>query len=94
MAAGCAVIASRIGQVDGLIEHEVSGLLCSPGDPLELAGALWRVRCEPALRDRLGQAARAKVRRAHTWDATVRSILQLAGMTPDDRLVPAIGAAS
>src|SRR5262249_5980169 len=27
MAAGCAVVASRIGQLDGLIEHEVSGLL-------------------------------------------------------------------
>jgi glycosyltransferase involved in cell wall biosynthesis len=94
MAAGCAVVASRIGQLDGLIEHEVSGLLCSPGDPLELAGALRRLRCDPALRHRLGQAARAKVRQAHTWDATVRRILQLAGMAPDDGLVLAIGAAS
>jgi glycosyltransferase involved in cell wall biosynthesis len=94
MAAGCAVVASRIGQLDGLIEHEVSGLLCAPGDPRELAGSLRRLRCDPALRDRLGQAARAKVRQAHTWDATVRRILQLTGMAPDDGLVLAIGAVS
>jgi glycosyltransferase involved in cell wall biosynthesis len=94
MAAGCAVVASRIGQLDGLIEHEVSGLLCPPGDPRELAGALLRLRSEPALRGRLGRAARAKVRQAHTWEATVRRILQLAGMAPDYDSVRAIGAAS
>jgi glycosyltransferase involved in cell wall biosynthesis len=94
MAAGCAVVASRIGQLDGLIEHEVSGLLCAPGDPLELARALLRLRSEPALCDRLGHAARARVRQAHTWDATVRRILHLAGMVPEDGLVPAMGAAS
>jgi glycosyltransferase involved in cell wall biosynthesis len=94
MAAGCAVVASRIGQLDGLIEHEVSGLLCAPGDPLELAGALLRLRGEPALRDRLGQAARAKVRRKHTWDATVQRILQLAGIATDEGLPLAIGTAS
>jgi glycosyltransferase involved in cell wall biosynthesis len=94
MAAGCAVVASRIGQLDGLIEHEVSGLLCAPGDPLELAGALLRLRREPSLRDRLARAARAKVRQAHTWEASVRNILRLAGIAPEDGLVGAIGAAS
>jgi glycosyltransferase involved in cell wall biosynthesis len=94
MAAGCAVVASRIGQLDGLIEHEVSGLLCTPGDPVELAGALLRLRSEPRLRDRLGRTARAKVRQAHTWDATVRRVLGLAGMAPDDAFVTAMGAAS
>jgi glycosyltransferase involved in cell wall biosynthesis len=94
MAAGCAVVASRIGQLDGLIEHEVSGLLCVPDDPLELAEALLRLRREPSLRDRLAHAARAKVRQAHTWEATVRRILRLAGIAPEDGLVPAVGAAS
>jgi glycosyltransferase involved in cell wall biosynthesis len=94
MAAGCAIVASRIGQLDGLIEHGVSGLLCSPGDPHELAGALLQLRSEPSLRDRLGQAARAKVRQAHTWDATTRRILQLAGTAHDSGLITAIGAGS
>jgi glycosyltransferase involved in cell wall biosynthesis len=93
MAAGCAIVASRIGQLDGLIEHEVSGLLCTPDDPVQLAGALLRLRSEPSLRNRLGQAARAKVRQKHTWDATVQRILQLAGMAPDEGMAPVIGAA-
>jgi glycosyltransferase involved in cell wall biosynthesis len=94
MAAGRAVVASRIGQLDGLIEHEVSGLLCSPGDPVELAEALLRLRREPALRDRLGRAARAKVRRTYTWNSTVRRILQVAGIVPMPGWIPATGAAS
>ena len=80
--------------LDGLIEHEVSGLLCAPGDPGELAAALLRLRSDPALGQRLGQAARVRVRQRHTWDASVRRILQLAGMAPDDGLVLAFGAAS
>src|SRR5262249_9682018 len=94
MAAGRAVVASRIGQLDGLIEHEVSGLLCTAGDHLDLAEALLRLHREPALRDRLAQAARAKVQQAHTWEAIVRRILQFAGTAPDHGMVPAIGAVS
>jgi glycosyltransferase involved in cell wall biosynthesis len=82
MAAGCAVVASRIGQLKGVLEHEVSGLLCDPGDAAELAGALLRLRREPDLRDRIGKAARLKVRQVHTWEATVRRLLQLAGIAP------------
>jgi glycosyltransferase involved in cell wall biosynthesis len=93
MAAGCAVVSSRIGQLMSLIEHEVSGLLCAPGDPIELADALLRLQSEPALRTRLGQAARARVRQSHTWEAVVAHILQLAGLRPGHAPVPALGAA-
>ena len=79
MAAGRAVVASRIGELDALIEPDVSGLLCTPGSPVELADALLRLRRDPALRDRLGRAARERVRCSHTWDATVCRILGLAG---------------
>jgi glycosyltransferase involved in cell wall biosynthesis len=94
MAAGCAVVASRIGQLDGLIEHDATGLLCAPGNALELAGALLRLYCEPGLRQRLGRAARAKVHRAHTWDAVVQRILRLAGMGPQGGLTGVMGASS
>jgi glycosyltransferase involved in cell wall biosynthesis len=78
MAAGRAVVASRIGQLNRLVEHEITGLLTSPGDPADLAGALMRLRTEPELRQRLGKTARAKIQREHTWKATVRRILDLA----------------
>ena len=78
MAAGRAVVASRVGQLETLIQDEVSGLLCPPGDAAALAGALERLRCEPALRARLGRAARATVLRTHTWDAIAARVLELA----------------
>ena len=55
MAAGRAVVASRIGQLDGLIEHGVSGLLCTPGDSRELA------ECPAAVASRTGPARPARV---------------------------------
>ncbi len=92
MAAGLAVVASRIGELDGLIDHGVSGLLCAPGDPVELACSLLELRADPALRTRLGQAARAKVLEAHTWDWTVLRILDLAGLAPHDQFLAVQGA--
>lgn len=94
MAAGRAVVASRLGEVDGLIEHSVSGLLCEPGDPAGLADALLGLCREPALRERLGRAARATIGRSHTWDETVSRILRLAKAATRKRSVATVGAAS
>src|SRR5437899_3099069 len=71
MAAGLPVVASRIGQVKEAIADEVNGLLVNPGDAEALAAALLRLKRDPALRTRLGQAARACVCQKHTWDAVV-----------------------
>jgi glycosyltransferase involved in cell wall biosynthesis len=80
MAAGRAVVASRIGQLQNLIEHEVNGLLVSPGDAHKLAAALKRLLNEPELRTRLGRRARATVLRDYTWDGVVQRIVSLAGL--------------
>jgi glycosyltransferase involved in cell wall biosynthesis len=82
MAAGLPVVASRVGQLDGLIEHGVNGLLCHPDDPAALAEALGVLRLDPGLRERLGRAARATILRGHTWEAAARRILGSAGITP------------
>jgi len=80
MAAGLPVVASRLGQLEKLIEDNVNGLLTAPGDAAELAVALERLRSTPALRTRLGKAARTSMLREHTWDAVVERILRLAGL--------------
>jgi glycosyltransferase involved in cell wall biosynthesis len=80
MAAGLPVVASRIGQLADLIEHEANGLLCPPGDALALAGALDRLHRDFAWRKRLGQEARATVLEEYTWDKVVRRILGLANL--------------
>lgn len=57
MAAGCAVIATRVGGLGELITDGVDGLLCDP-EPRSIAAALRRAVRDPALRARLGTEAR------------------------------------
>lgn len=82
MAAGLPVVASRLGQLEDLIESGVNGLLCPPGDPAALAEALETLWRSPDFRQRLGQAARRTVLQHHTWDAIARKILALAQVQP------------
>ncbi|HEY6168975.1 MAG TPA: glycosyltransferase family 4 protein [Verrucomicrobiae bacterium] len=77
MAAARAVVASRIGQLEKLIEHERTGLLVPPGDAAALAGAFARLANDAALRQSLGDNARAFVLREHTWDSVAEKILAL-----------------
>jgi glycosyltransferase involved in cell wall biosynthesis len=85
MAAGRPVVASRIGQLVEVIQHEESGLLCDPGDAEALAAALKRLCEDRVLAERLGRNARERVLRHHTWDAVVQRILELAGIQSGER---------
>lgn len=82
MAAGLPVVASRLGQLEDLIESGVNGVLCPPGDPAALAEAIEHLWRSPELRQRLGQAARRTVLQHHTWDAIAQRILALAPVQP------------
>jgi len=55
---GLPVLATRVGGLPTLIEHEVSGLLVSPGSSLELSAGLTRLFAEVGLAERLGKIAR------------------------------------
>ena len=78
MAAGRAVVASRIGQVERIIESGLNGILVAPGDARALADALNGLVSNPILRSQLGSAARATVLRNYTWDGVAARILELA----------------
>ena len=80
MAAGLPIVASRVGQLIQILQDEVNGLLCPPGDAAAVAEALARLHAEPELRRQLGQAARASVVRDHTWEQAARRIFDLAGI--------------
>jgi glycosyltransferase involved in cell wall biosynthesis len=86
LAAGLPVVASRVGQLAGVIQDGVNGLLCPPGDAKSLAAALHRLQKDPDLRHRMGQAARATAR-DHTWETSVRRIIQVAGLVPEQLAV-------
>ena len=63
------VATTAVGAVaGGLARHERTALVVAPGDPEALAAALRRLRDDPALRARLGAAARDAVA-AYSHDA-------------------------
>jgi glycosyltransferase involved in cell wall biosynthesis len=63
MACARAVVASDISAIGCAITHSETGLLVPPGDVPALVKALEQVAGQPALRERLGQGARARVER-------------------------------
>jgi glycosyltransferase involved in cell wall biosynthesis len=82
MAAGRAVVASRLASIEALVTHGVHGLLTPPGDAFALADALKRLRTDPLLRRRLGENGRRRVLHHFTWDQVVDHILESALATP------------
>ena len=93
MAAGLPVVASRIGQIEEAIRDGVDGLLCPPGDVPALAAALRRLAEDPALRARLGRAARQIVVAERTWSAVAGRIIGLARAAADGPRDPAAARA-
>ena len=66
MAAGRAVIASRVGQAAEVVVDGVTGLLFEPGDRADLVRSIARLRDNAALRKELGQKASAACSK-RTW---------------------------
>ena len=66
MAAGCAVVASRVGGIPEVIRDGVEGLLVPPGDPDRLAEALQHLLSEPTRLAELRRAARRRYEVAFT----------------------------
>jgi glycosyltransferase involved in cell wall biosynthesis len=74
MSCGLAVVASRISGIPELVEDGVSGLLVPPRDAAALAAALRRLHEDPALRRRLGVAARERVRAEFDLERSAREL--------------------
>lgn len=72
--AGVPVIATRRGGLPEVVDDGVTGFLVAPENPPELAERLLQLAADGALRERLGAAARARVRARFTADRMVREI--------------------
>jgi glycosyltransferase involved in cell wall biosynthesis len=70
-AVGRPVIASRVGGLPEIVEHEVDGLLVPPKDPAALADAMDRILDDRAFAASLGERAAARVHaeRSHVHGA-------------------------
>ncbi len=70
---GLPVVAHAIGGVPEAVIHNETGLLVAPGDQAALAAAFARLLSDPALRQRMGEAGRARARE-HTWRDSAQSL--------------------
>ena len=72
MACAKAVVASRTGPGPEVIEDGVSGLLCNPHDPADIAEKVVQVLCDRDLAEKLGKAARERAEAVFSADVLVR----------------------
>lgn len=80
MAAGRAIVASALGQVGDVLRDGETALLTRPDDVGSLAAALSRLCRDPALRLRLGAAARGEAEAKHGYETRARALIDaLAG---------------
>lgn len=82
LAAGCPVVATRVGGVPDVVEDGITGYLVEPRDTEALADRLERLARDPELRRRLGDAGKERVltryaveRLVADTDALYRSLL-------------------
>jgi len=77
MARGKAVIASRVGGIPEMIDHNVHGLLVAPGDEASLSAAMRQLLADRDRAARLGEAARRRVAEQFTPERQVRSLVEI-----------------
>lgn len=76
MACGIPVVATNTGGTPEAFEDGVEGVLIPPRDSEALADALLRLARDPALRNRLAQAASARARQRWSFDAYINRMEQ------------------
>lgn len=77
MAAGRAVISTRVGGVADIVDENVAGLLVPPGEPALLAEAIETLLTDSSRRAAMGKAGRARVYPAFSAQRLVDDIDQL-----------------
>jgi glycosyltransferase involved in cell wall biosynthesis len=68
MASAKPIVASAVGQVVDIIQHEENGLLVPPDDVSQMGDAIMRLIADKELRIQLGQKARKDAIQHHSWE--------------------------
>jgi glycosyltransferase involved in cell wall biosynthesis len=74
---GKPVIATGVGGLPEIVEHNKTGLIVEPGDARGLAEALLKLVGDEKLRRRLGEAGHRKALAEYSWDATLQKTVEL-----------------
>jgi glycosyltransferase involved in cell wall biosynthesis len=77
MAAKVPVVATAVGGVPEIVEHDRSALLVAANDPPALAKSFARVLAEPELAERLTSFAFAQIVNRHTPEQYVKSLVRI-----------------
>ena len=75
MAAGKAIVASRLGQIAEVLEDDRTALLVEAADPAALVAALKRLAGDRELRERLGRNAQTEAQ-DYTWLANAQRVVE------------------
>jgi glycosyltransferase involved in cell wall biosynthesis len=77
MASARPIVASAVGQVVDIIQHEENGLLVPADDVTQMANAIIRLIAGKNLRVQLGKQAREDAMRHHSWEEYITRLEQV-----------------
>jgi colanic acid/amylovoran biosynthesis glycosyltransferase len=83
MASGVPCISTPVNGIPELIQHDINGLLATPGDATSLAHQLHRLIAEPALRQRLALAGRSTVQTHFHLQQNVAALAGILARVPE-----------
>lgn len=90
MASGVPCVTTPVNGIPELVQHEVNGLLATPGDVEALAIQLRRIITDEPLRLRLRSAALDRVERAFNLDRNVLALAEIFRAMPAPAGVPSL----
>lgn len=85
MAVGLPIVATSVGGIPDTIEHGTEALLVPPRDATAMADALAKLVLEFRLRQQLGAAARERLIRDYSIDASLRRHLEIYRSIREDK---------
>ncbi|MGL5941275.1 MAG: glycosyltransferase family 4 protein [Waterburya sp.] len=74
MATETPVVATKIGGMTEIVDHQVNGLLTEPGDTQELAEAMLNIVSNPEQAHLMGKAGRKKVLQHYSWEQIAKNL--------------------
>ncbi|MGL5794522.1 MAG: glycosyltransferase family 4 protein, partial [Waterburya sp.] len=74
MATETPVVATKIGGMTEIVDHQVNGLLTEPGDTQELAEAMLNIVSNPEQALLMGKAGRKKVLQHYSWEQIAKNL--------------------
>jgi glycosyltransferase involved in cell wall biosynthesis len=76
MAMGKPIVASKVGQLEDLLQNGINALLVPPDDPEKLADAILRLASDANLRDSLSKKARSDLVGKYTWTDNAKRVIE------------------